>query len=1432
MGAIMFNRSTFKHLLPICLLIVLLLTMSAPSSAQVASPLGRTTNPNAADAQVIEQLHATRPQIQGLSGVSASAFAPSEEVSGGQSFVFPTSGPVSVIIEMDAAPASSSAANPAAAAGAIQSVAQAQGGTIAAVQSFGGQVTGGIQYLANMIFADVDASNIQNLLNLPGVKNVYLNRQVFPTNETSVPFIGSAAFWDPVLGTGLTGQGMTVAIIDTGINYPHLNFGACGFDGTNFTGANCKVVGGYDFIDNDNDPLDTCNGHGTHVAGSAAGYGVFGGATYFGPYDATTPFDTMDIGPGVAPEANILSYKVLACVGGGTFAGVIMGIEQAVLDGADVMNMSLGAPFGSPVDADPTAPVIEAAVNAGVIVVISAGNEGDTHYVVGIPGATPHSITVAATVDAGIGLPRVGVNSPFTATYTEVRSAAFGPPLSSTGPITGNLVTAVDGTGNANDACQALTNGAAMAGNIAFIRRGSCNFVVKVKNAQNAGAVAALVWDVGGVGLTVMGGTDPTIVIASVLIDQAGGTAINTALGGGAVNVTLFEENAGDTVSDFTSRGPARGPDVRLKPDLSAPGVSILSSYIPNADSTGLLQGTSMAAPHVTGMMALLSERYPAWTPEELKALAMNTAVDLYELPFSGGERFSPARTGAGRVNLNNILNMDGSEAIAYNHDDPEQVSVSFGAVEVVDTVNLNRIITIENKSDSSQSFSIDGSVDIVDSTAGVSFAVSPNSLNLGPGQSGNITVSLSANAHDMYPDANAPDPTMPDVQNNLFGNFPRLTFAEVSGFVNITNDNNVDMRVPVYAALRQASDMQAQDNVAMGPDIFGTTLINLEGDDLDGTQSGHASDVVSLVTAFQHALEDPQDFAGIGQDFADIQHVGVTDDLYAGGTRLYFGISTFGMTNTPNEVYFTVNLDCDEDGTADANATNVDLAFFFGLNPNPTDTHWVWYDVDGDGFPNWDTTLPVLINEQEVWLPLDLYNFNTNVIVIPFELGFLVGGGGPCDPIGAWDYNFDFWVDTNTWDLGPLDITDTASYDIINAPYSFNDLAGTFGGPYTNMPVWGDLNDDALPVDYYLPGYANGDPLPDIMLIHHQNSADAGRVQILSAEFTDRADVGIEKTVDNAEPGEGDTITYTVTVTNNGPASVYNVVVEDQLPAGVTLVSETCSTQGGVYTVGVPGISPEVCDLTGFGILPGDSFEFDITVSVDAGTDGTAQVNVAEISDFSALSHDTNADNNTAAVTVCVGGASLTCTPGVNGTGAAAAAADGVAGVTGEGGLLNVFDPAISKIGFLTAGQIGVGGEQLEWITTVTNTGGVAGTNIVVQDDVRPELRIDTVEVPAGASYTVNGQLVTVTIPTLAAGQSVQFSIFTTVISGGVRVDNQACLTAGNFTGELCAFAPAPVAALPATGETPFWRTPLLAALALLGVGLMLVGGFRTRRR
>lgn len=299
---------------------------------------------------------------------------------------------------------------------------------LTAKSSIGVQLLYRTQRVYNGVAVEAGPARAAELKRLPGVKNVRPLHPMYLHTSTSMPFTSMPELWDG-LGLGLTGEGIRIGIIDTGIDYLHQDFGGTGNPSDHASNntrvisdglfPTPKVVGGFDFVGDDYDPFDPVNavpqpdpdpmdqhqsGHGTHVAGIAAGFGVTGaGATYTGPYGPDTPFDSMQIGPGAAPRALLYALKVFG-QGDASFI-IIPAIEWAVdpnqdgdfSDHLDVINLSLGEDY-APND-DPEATACDNAVLAGVVVVSSAGNDGDVYFAVGSPGSAPSVISVAATED-------------------------------------------------------------------------------------------------------------------------------------------------------------------------------------------------------------------------------------------------------------------------------------------------------------------------------------------------------------------------------------------------------------------------------------------------------------------------------------------------------------------------------------------------------------------------------------------------------------------------------------------------------------------------------------------------------------------------------------------------------------------------------------------------------------------------------------------------------------------------------------------------------------------------------------------------------------------------------------------------------------------------------------------------------------------------
>src|SRR5882724_9680013 len=466
----------------------------------------------------------------------------------------------------------------------------------------------------NGIAIMVSASKLDQIRRLPGVKSVSPIELEYPTNSTSIPFLGIPLLWENSvgLGLGLTGTGVKIGIIDTGIDYQHPNFGGTGlltdYQANNRTVApdmyfpTAKVVGGIDLAGDayngsnapvpDNDPMD-CNGHGSHVAGTAAGLGVKSdGTTFTGPYTHAAPFGSLRIGPGGAPGASLYAIRVFGC--GGSTGLTVQGINWAMdpngdndlSDHLDVINMSLGSAFGTV--SNTSAAASENAALAGVIVVASAGNDGDTFFIHGAPAVSGRTLSVAASSDSGNPGVALTVNSPpaIAGNYAISGDNTFLPlPAPAASGQTANIVQALDaadGSGpSTTDGCTALTNAAAVAGKIALIDRGTCGFQVKANNAEAAGAIGVIIANnlVGDPTFITMAGAGSTQVnIPTVMISLADRNIIVANL---PANGTLSAATAADTLTFFTSRGPRLGlgtATAALKPDITAPGLNITST--------------------------------------------------------------------------------------------------------------------------------------------------------------------------------------------------------------------------------------------------------------------------------------------------------------------------------------------------------------------------------------------------------------------------------------------------------------------------------------------------------------------------------------------------------------------------------------------------------------------------------------------------------------------------------------------------------------------------------------------------------------------------------------------------------------------------------------------------------------------------------------
>ena len=482
--------------------------------------------------------------------------------------------------------------------------------------------------LFNGFSIEIDAVQRAAVARLPGVRAIY------PVEVIAAPRpeeIGSGDALDlasalTMTGAnvaqnslGLSGAGIRVGIIDTGIDIDHSALGGGGVAGnTPFPSA--RVVAGYDFVGNvftggntpvpDSNP-DDCNGHGTHVAGIV------------GANSATMK--------GVAPNVLLGAYRVFGCTGSTNADIMIAAMEMALADGMQVVNQSIGSRAQWP--QYPTAQASTRMVNKGIVMVASIGNNGPG-------GSQPDGLFAAGA--PGVGRKVVGVASfdngqrSFTVNGTPYGyNAATGAPLP---PVSGSLTMARTGTTTtANDACAALPAGS-LAGRAVLIRRGTCTFYLKAINAQNAGAAAVVLYNnaAGALGATVVG--TPPVTIPVVGITAAQGATLDAAIAAGPTttltwtgNYVSFPFGTGGLISGFSSFGLP--PDLSFKPSLGAPGGAIFSTFPLEQGGSATLSGTSMSSPHVAGGVALMLEAKPRTSSNGMLARLQNAADPK---PWSG----------------------------------------------------------------------------------------------------------------------------------------------------------------------------------------------------------------------------------------------------------------------------------------------------------------------------------------------------------------------------------------------------------------------------------------------------------------------------------------------------------------------------------------------------------------------------------------------------------------------------------------------------------------------------------------------------------------------------------------------------------------------------------------------------------------------------
>ncbi len=559
------------------------------------------------------------------------------------------------------------------------------------------------------------------------VAGVYPNLQRWPMLDAAPTLVSAPAAWQKVGGVDRAGAGLRIAILDSGINLDHPMFqdgtlsAPAGFPRpTEFAAfTNDKVIVARDYAltryglrpESNPVPRDLA-GHGSRVAAAAAGNRVLSPA---GPAN------------GIAPKAFLGNYRVFGDPQVNpttTSAAVIAAVNDAVADGMDVVNLSLGGPAVNPAF-DPEQQVIANAVALGVVAVVAAGNNGARGPgSITSPGTSPAVITVGATSHVRTLLNALRIQSDSQPLPPPLDTIEFlpgnGAPLAQRlGPLPLVSITELDPSG---EACQSLPAGS-LSGQVPLVRRGTCLFADKAQNVLGSADATAMVLynNVPGPPVRADFGSPSPTRPAGMITLQEGEQLLQLLEQGQSLEVILEPLLAvprkPDILADFSGRGP--NLDGSIKPDLVAPGVEILSAG--NSGDSYVLssQGTSFATPLVAGTAALLLQLNPGWSPAQVKSALVNSATLA---TLDGLNPASVLQAGAGRLELSAAT----AATLSLN-----PVSLSFGNLLLVGGVLPPQALQISNTSADDVQLELDYT------TAHTDLRIQlPDSLTLAPGES------------------------------------------------------------------------------------------------------------------------------------------------------------------------------------------------------------------------------------------------------------------------------------------------------------------------------------------------------------------------------------------------------------------------------------------------------------------------------------------------------------------------------------------------------------------------------------------------------------------------------------------------------------------------------------------------------------------------
>ena len=996
-------------------------------SLAIGSVLAASSMASAQDQARAERL-AERPlpsTIQSLKLASPLQVRDVDAASLQRSTVF-AEGPNRVIIRLSADSGAEAFAKGQDSAKAVKAAAAQQKSFLSSVRKLdrNARVITEVQSIMNAVFVEVDASALAELARDSRVERIApVGNYELDLSET-VPYIGASA----VQANGFDGSGIKVAVLDSGIDYLHAGLFGSG-DPADFAGNDPtiiepgsfptdKVVGGYDFVGSswagsadvempDADPLDDGpgGGHGTHVAHIIGGDG------------------------GVAPGVDLYAVKVCSSVSTSCSGiALIQGMDFAAdpngdgkfNDRVDVINMSLGSPYGQPFD-DDLAFAVDSATSLGILTVASAGNSGDKPYANGTPGAAATALSVAQTAVPSSFMQLIDVDG---AEYAAVFQSWSAPLVATLGPAPvaygatfgSNIGCSVGGDPNSvNPGTEPYAPGS-LDGLIVLVDRGVCNFSIKIFNIQRGGGIAGIIGlvDTSAPFDGSLGNGGP-FTIPGYMISQADSNAIKGQIGNpgiGTIDPNNVLSLAGSMVGS-SSRGPQHDAPTQIKPEIGAPGASV-SAIAGTGTGEGPFGGTSGAAPMVAGAAALVLQAYGGTqataqgsargraighglTPLQVKALLMNNGeTEVVTDPFTG---LAPiTRIGGGEVRVDRAI---AAPVAAFDRDVPSG-ALSFGFVDVADgQVTLTRTVEISNLGNKQRSYTVTPTFRFADDEVNGAVTVSaPSEVLVKPGLGRSTFFDVTLTIDGSLLNGNAMN------SGSAGANPAALTFNEYDGYL-VLDDGKHPIHLAWHVLPRKAARV-TPDTSDLVPGSFPQVI------GLDNSGVGTAQNDAYALLALSPNL--PEGGPGAQSPTPDLRAVGINtfpvDAGFCSGDPSFvwaFAVNTWERQQHLLPVRHFIELDTNRDGVADYLIFNQDQSVFTtGSFGTISDGRLLTlsYDLNAgtiDAFfyaehsTNTGNTVLLVCGEQVGLTGTDMLATNVDITVEAEDFYF----GGPGDFIG-----------------------------------------------------------------------------------------------------------------------------------------------------------------------------------------------------------------------------------------------------------------------------------------------------------------------------------------------------------------------------------------------------------------------------------------------